>query len=300
MAGTVFDIQHYAVHDGPGIRTLVFLKGCPLRCRWCSNPESQDPRPQVRYQPHRCTGCGRCILACKNQRLTLKDGRIIRSYASCNECREKPCVTVCPSGALSVCGQVREAGEVIGIVARDAAFYRNSGGGVTFSGGEPMAQPEFLLELLDLCQRTRIHTAVETCGMARQDDFERLLPLTGLWLFDLKLADPLLHRRYTGRSNDFVLQNLAFLSSSGARVIVRVPLIPGITDTEANLENVCEILDHCAIREVDLVLYHGLGTSKYEEFGMQVTYLPEPGITPAPAEEIRAFFLKRGFACDFA
>jgi pyruvate formate lyase activating enzyme len=266
--GVVFDIQHYAVHDGPGIRTLVFLKGCPLRCAWCCNPESQAFEPELLHAGLKCRSHLACSAACPNGAVRTDDGGPSFDRATCLACGGHPCVEACPSGALSVAGTRMTADQVMARVAADRAFYANSGGGVTFSGGEPFAQPEFLRDLLARSKSLRIHTAVETCGHAARDVFEAMEPLVDLFLFDLKVLDAGRHREATGVSNDLILENLWSLAARRAEdVTVRVPLVPGFTDDVGNLEATAALLLGLGLRRVELMPYHPLGMDKYAALG---------------------------------
>ncbi|HEY9765381.1 MAG TPA: glycyl-radical enzyme activating protein, partial [Chroococcales cyanobacterium] len=268
----IFDIQHYAVHDGPGIRTLVFLKGCPLRCAWCCNPESQSPGVELRHSAFHCRGCLRCREACEKKAVTA-DLSFDRSL--CLDCREKLCVEACDFSALARVGREMTVEEIVEIVSLDIPFYRNSGGGVTFSGGEPFFQPAFLLELLKECKRRGIHTAVETCGFAREEDLFSFLPLVDLFLFDLKIADPFEHFRLTGVSNELILKNLEIVAKSSP-LLLRLPLIPGGTDSEENLSSIAEQAKSLGITSVCLEPYHSLGVEKYREFGRECPFDPLP------------------------
>jgi pyruvate formate lyase activating enzyme len=296
----LFDIQHYAVHDGPGIRTLVFLKGCPLRCAWCANPESQRPAPEVRHLSARCRACLRCADACPRGAIAAIGGvpRIQRDR--CAGCDRTDCVAACPERALVRAGEEWSLDDVIARVAADRDFYRNSGGGVTFSGGEPFAQARFLLAALARCRSLGIHTAVETCGHASPDDLDTAEPLVDLFLFDLKVADPDRHRALTGTGNALILDNLRQLAGRGAdRIVVRVPVVPGLTDSAANVEALASLTASLGIARAELCAYHPLGRAKYVELG-----LPEPPDPPAPTpealERVADAFVTRGVACTCA
>ena len=290
MKGTITAIQHYAVHDGPGIRTLVFLKGCPLRCAWCCNPESQSPVSQLRYISFTCKGCLRCLAVCPVQAVTCLSGRISREFEKCRDCHDKPCIGACPSDALSLTGYDIECADLLDTVARDIPFYRNSGGGVTFSGGEPFQQPEFLLEILKRCREAGIHTAIETCGWTTEPVLREAIPLTNLFLFDLKIINPDLHLRYTGKPVDRILNNLSVLASGHPDVIIRFPLVPGITDTRENLDDIIRIMKLNRLTRIDLEPYHTLGTDKYEEHGMSYDLQGLQLYEPGRVEQIRAYF----------
>lgn len=266
--GRIFDIQHFGVHDGPGIRTLVFFKGCPLRCAWCCNPESHAAGEQIRYVDFRCKACFSCVSACPHDAVLPLEASVSIDFAKCPSCRERPCLDACNHGALNLTGYAVTTEKLIGIIARDMAFYRNSGGGVTFTGGEPLAQPEFLAGMLRECKKAGIHTAIETCGFGSRADLEEIIPLVDLFLFDIKLVDSEKHREYTGRSNETILSNLEFLAKNAKKVVLRFPLIPGITDTDENVRDVMLLMNRLNLKDIDLEPWHNLGVPKYAELGM--------------------------------
>ncbi|MCS7216688.1 MAG: glycyl-radical enzyme activating protein [Candidatus Bipolaricaulota bacterium] len=265
--GIVFDIQRFSLHDGPGIRTTVFLKGCPLRCLWCHNPEGLSPKPELMFFDYKCLGCGTCARVCPEGALAQGAGakpRLAREKcAGCGRCAE-----ACPSGAWRLVGRTITVEELLSLLERDALLYDRSQGGVTFSGGEPLFQPDFLHAALAACKERRIHTAVDTSGYAPWDVFERIAPLTDLFLFDLKPMDEEAHRRYTGVSNRLIHANLRRLAELGRPVRVRVPLIPGITDTEENLQALLALLGEVQgrILGVELLPYHDVA-EKYQRLG---------------------------------
>lgn len=252
MTGTVFNIQRYCIHDGPGIRTTVFFKGCSLRCLWCHNPESQHGAPELMLYPDKCIGCGACRRACS------------RAFTeSCTRCGR--CASVCPSGARVCCGKVMTADEVWGVLAADRDYYAMSGGGVTLSGGEPLCQPEFALELLRRCRSAGIATAVETAGAVPFDVLNAVRPWVDLFLYDVKCMDDTRHRRLTGVPNGQILANLRRLCALGSDVQIRMPVVPGCNDSEVGA--VAAFAAGIGARPPELLAFHSLCRSKYDAVG---------------------------------
>ena len=254
MKATVFDIQRSSFVDGPGIRTTVFFKGCNLRCAWCHNPESQSAALQMMFYKNKCTGCGKCKEKCPN------------SLEKCDFCGR--CTLYCPHDAREICGKEYTVEEILRVILKDKTFYENSDGGVTFSGGECMLQIDFLEEILKECKKNGIHTAVDTAGHVPFEKFERILPYTDLFLFDVKCLDSEKHKRYTGVGNELILENLARLLRADARVWIRIPVIPEVNDTVEEMKAIRQLLDGCGSPEkVELLPYHALGEHKYEALG---------------------------------
>ena len=266
--GTVFNIQKFSIHDGPGIRTLVLFKGCPLRCRWCCNPESQSPLPEHGYNPEKCFGCGRCVARCSRGVLSLNEERRleIRRDLCHGECPD--CAKVCPDKALVFYGRPYTVAEVMKVVEQDALFYTRSGGGLTVSGGEPLMQPEFLHDLCAEARRRRIDVAMETSGYAPEDVFLSAMPLIGHLLMDVKHLDDDVHRRVTGVSNRLILSNLQALRREFPHLPLRIrtPVIPGVNDSEDNLKATAELARSLGA-EYELLPYHSKGRSKYASLG---------------------------------
>ncbi len=255
--GVIFDVKRYAIHDGPGIRTTVFLKGCPLQCRWCHNPESWRPTPELSLRTDRCTGCDRCVEACPLG--------AIADMSKCKLCGA--CVEVCPSGAREMAGHSMTVFELMAQIEQDVPFFDQSKGGVTFSGGEPLGQPEFLQELLAECRAREIHTAVDTTCHAPWEVVEKTARLADLFLVDIKHIDPAAHEQYTGVSNELILENTRRLAAMQTQIIVRVPLIPGVNDDESNLSATGEFIASLkTVRRVDLLPYHEAARAKSERF----------------------------------
>lgn len=272
-SGIVFNIQKYSVHDGPGIRTVVFLKGCPLRCRWCSNPESQKTQPQIVYNPTKCLTldhCVRCLEVCTAGAIQKgPENRIHIDRETCTECLL--CAGACPSKALNFYGESMTVAQVIARVEEDSAFYSRSGGGLTLSGGEPMHQAEFAVGLLQEARRRRIHTAMETCGFCRWEDLEKTCGFLDVLLYDVKSMDPEKHRVFTGVSNELILENLKKVKEAfpGLPLWVRTPVVPGFND---DLDEIRPILEHISGMPntwFEALDYHRMGKPKYEYLGIE-------------------------------
>jgi len=260
-SGIIFDIQRFSVHDGPGIRTLVFFKGCPLACLWCSNPESQRFDPELLFDPTRCLACGGCVEVCPHGAVWRTGERLAYDRGRCPACGA--CADVCPAEARTVAGRRVAAQDVVAEVLKDAPFYANSGGGVTLGGGEPLAQSDFAREILERCRLNGVHTAIETCGHVPWGVLESILPWTDLFLYDLKHVDAETHRAQTGGDIALILSNLERLVGAGAKAIVRVPVIPGFNDTAEDIRAIAEQVARLGIGELHLLPYHRLGQNKY-------------------------------------
>lgn len=262
QAGIIFDIKKYAIHDGPGLRTTVFLKGCPLVCGWCHNPEGMTPTPERGYRRQRCIGCGECAAACDGGALKLTATGVLPDESRCVKCLA--CAQACPSEAMAFIGKAMTVGEVLAEVEKDIIFYDESGGGVTFSGGEPLMQPDFLRALLGACGDLALHRAVDTSGYVPGDTLLSIARRTDLFLFDLKHMDPEKHRRLTGVSNQQILENLALLAGNGAEMIVRIPILPGVNDDSENLAQTGEFLSGLSgMNGVSILPFHDSARGKY-------------------------------------
>jgi len=266
IEGKVFNIMKYSIHDGPGIRNTVFLKGCPLNCWWCHNPESQKTQSQLMFFPNRCIGCMVCIKACKQNAIKEVNGMVITDKSKCIDCGD--CTFVCFPEAREMAGKTMTVDEVISEVLKDKDFYQQSGGGVTFSGGEPLMQPRFLIELLKRLKNEGIHTTVDTSGFASKKIIEEVSTYTDLFLYDIKHMDPEKHEIYTGVTNHIILDNLKFLEYIGKEIIVRIPIIPGINDSEEDLKAFRDFIKTLPkLKEVNLLPYHKIGEEKYNRLG---------------------------------
>jgi pyruvate formate lyase activating enzyme len=297
-SGIVFDIKRFATGDGPGIRALVFLKGCPLCCLWCANPESQRVEPEIMYHRSRCVGCGRCVDACPVSAIRSDDRYgLVTDPDACTACGR--CVDSCVYGARETIGQTMTITELMRVVRRDRRFYDNSGGGVTISGGEPLSQCQFTRELLRACKAGGIHTAIETCGSVGWSCFASILPLVDLIFFDLKHVDSSRHQEDTGVSNERILENLARLAETRANVelIVRIPFVPGHNGDVASMTQIFEWLaKQQGVQQVEIMPYHRLGTAKYAGVGRPYRL---HGLEPVEHRELALFVeLGKNYALD--
>jgi len=298
--GTIFDLKKYSTNDGPGIRTTVFFSGCPLSCLWCHNPESQSIRPELLYRAGRCLLCGECVEACPKGAIRIETnvsrnravesqenfGPVITDRDKCTRCQT--CAANCYAGAREFAGRHVTVNQVMEEIEREVPFYDESGGGVTFSGGEPLMQPRFLSALLKACRKHEIHTVVDTSGFANWNVFEEIRMDVDLFLYDLKHMDPIRHRGITGVPNEVILENLRRLSEVSAKCIVRIPLIPGINDDEKNLRDSGRLLASLRnIECVELMSYHDIAQAKYEALDREYALIGTKPPTEAEMHQAR-------------
>lgn len=251
MNGTVFSIEEFSVYDGPGIRTTVFLKGCPLRCSWCHNPEGQEFHPEIMRSPNGCLHCGECEKTTRNT-----NGKTVYT---------KECIDVCPANLFRICGDEYTAASLCDKLLKNAGILQK-GGGITFSGGEPLCQSEFVLECINLL-KGKLHTAIQTCGYCDVDVFEKVLEKADYFLYDLKLIDSDMHKKFTGVENQKIINNYITLSGSGRDFVTRIPLIPSVTDTKENLTAIAKLLNKCGVNYAELLYYNKMAGGKYRAVG---------------------------------
>ncbi|MCP4749350.1 MAG: glycyl-radical enzyme activating protein [Proteobacteria bacterium] len=291
--GLVFNIQKFSLHDGPGIRTTIFMKGCPLSCKWCSNPESINRYQEIMTNDIRCIGCGKCEQACPREAIVFTEtGREI-NWSECDLCLE--CADVCPSKAIDCVGDYMSVDEVLKKVEDDRIFYKNSGGGMTVSGGEALVQWEFVRELFERCREAGIHTALDTTGLAPWTEIERVIEYADLVLQDIKHMDEKKHKEGTGVDNELILSNAVKIASR-KRTWFRIPLIPGFNDSEENLGKFAEFALKAGVEKVSVLAYHELGSSKYPKmgltYGLEGLAAPDEEQVKRAAEKIESFGLK--------
>lgn len=292
--GRVFNIQKFSIHDGPGIRTTVFLKGCPLRCKWCHNPEGLSREAEIEFEPTRCIMCTACAAVCPHTpplHSFSEDAGHVFNRDGCIVCGR--CIDACVAGALKFVGKEYTVSEVIKKVLSDKIFYETSGGGMTLSGGEPLSQPEFAISLLQAAKSEGLHTAIETSGFCRTEDILEAAEYTDLFLFDYKATGDALHRELIGVSQEQILKNLEIISEHGAKIVLRCPIIPGANDRPEHFDAIAALAEKlCGINQVELEAYHPLGTGKAPKLGKTQEF-----VTTAPTrermEEIRAYIADR-------
>ncbi|WP_432734861.1 glycyl-radical enzyme activating protein [Maridesulfovibrio sp. FT414] len=284
LTGLVFDIQRFAVHDGGGIRTMVFLKGCPLSCKWCQNPESMSSRPEIMRIPHHCIGCVKCATLCPEQAINIGENfKVSIDRDSCNYCGE--CVEKCYAGSMTIVGRYLSVDEVMEEVERDRPFYITSRGGVTFSGGEPTLQSAFLISALQEAKKRGLHTAIESCCLCTKDTFAEVLKHTDLVLTDIKHMNSSRHEELTGAPNEQILNNIKMAAEMGKTLRIRIPLVPGCNDSEENIEATAKFVESLgsSVEGLDILPYHRLGEPKWEQLDRKYTL---SGVTPPTREHV--------------
>lgn len=296
--GIIFNIQKFSLHDGPGIRTTVFMKGCPLHCDWCSNAESMSPKPELGIIRSLCNHCGKCIEACPEKVIRYTADKVIHiDRNNCTACGK--CVDVCYPGALTIYGRRVTLDDVFKEVCRDKSFYESGGGGVTVSGGEPLRQAEFVAALFEKCREVDISTCLDTTGHTASEKLEKVLAVTDYVLFDIKHMDRAIHRRFTGQPNDLILENAQVVAASGAEMLCRIPLITGVNDTVANITATARFIKSLGEDiAVELLPYHRLGAGKYQMLDKR--YPGESFATPAPeqVESVKEKFEQLNVQCS--
>lgn len=294
LEGLIFDIQRFSIHDGPGIRTIVFLKGCPLSCKWCSNPESQSLKPVIMYQEMNCIHCGRCISACKKGAISISNKGFINRDI-CTACGE--CVNVCPASALTLKGKKMTVEQVIKELKKDATNYRRSGGGITLSGGEPLVQSDFSKELLKACRAQGWHTAIETTGYGSPENIEKVFPYIDLALMDIKNVNSDIHKQFTGISNEIILRNAARISEI-TKMVVRVPVIPKFNSSEESILEICKFVRNLKnIDTIHLLPYHTYGENKYKLLGRDYLMKESRNLYSDEIENLKKIVESQGMIC---
>lgn len=296
MIPLIFDIRRYSINDGPGIRITIFMKGCPLRCAWCHNPESQSPKVQKLYTASKCIGAQDCIEICPEDALTLTPDGIVTDGEKCTLCGL--CADACPTKAIEMSGKMYETNELLKIIEKERVHIDQSGGGVTFSGGEPTMYPEFLIEMLDACGKKGLHRAVDTCGFTKTETLLKVAKRTDLFLFDLKLMDPVQHKKWTGVDNQLILKNLKLLAETGANINIRIPFIKNVNTSEDEVKKMAEFISELPGEKpvVNLLPYHNIASGKYQK--LEMDYNAGEMDEPSEKEQKQAIKIFNSFGLD--
>lgn len=294
---SVIDIARGGNHNGPGYRTLVLFKGCPMRCKWCSTPDSQKLETEIGIFQDRCSLCGNCVKACPQMAIEIRDEKLVIDHSRCDGCAL--CMKVCHYKALKQYGTMMSIPELMKVIESDAILYKHSGGGVTFSGGEPlMTQPEFMEELMKTCKERGISAGIQTCGCVPWEHVKAVLPYTDFFLWDIKHMDSQKHREFTGHGNERILQNIHRVAMAEVPLYIRIPVIPNYTDSDENIRAICEMAQGLAsVKSVDVIPIHHVGSSRYESLGIPYPIEGLPLITDERAAEIKGIIESYGFRC---
>lgn len=295
--GLIFNIQKFSIHDGPGIRTTIFLKGCPLRCKWCANPESQSANVQILWDQKKCVHCLQCVKSCMHQAISCREREIHIDEALCQGCLN--CVSTCLQSALSNEGETKEIEEIVRIALQDKDFYEESGGGITISGGEGMSQPDFLKELVKELKKHNLHLTIETTGYIPKETFHELAPLFDLLLFDVKHYDTNCHFEGTGVHNEQIINNLKWAFHKGLEILPRIPVIPGFNDSIQDAAGFASLLTEIGLKKVQLLPFHQFGERKYEMMHKEYAYKNVRALQKEDLTEYQNEFIKKGLDCFF-
>ena len=295
--GLIFNIQKFSIHDGPGIRTTIFLKGCPLRCKWCANPESQSANVQILWDQKKCVHCLQCVKSCMHQAISCREGEIHIDEALCQGCLN--CVSTCLQSALSNEGETKEIEEIVRIALQDKDFYEESGGGITISGGEGMSQPDFLKELVKELKKHNLHLAIETTGYIPKETFHELAPLFDLLLFDVKHYDTNRHFEGTVVHNEQIINNLKWAFHQGLEILPRIPVIPSFNDSIQDAAGLASLLTEIGLKKVQLLPFHQFGERKYEMMHKEYAYKNVKALQKEDLTEYQNEFIKKGLDCFF-
>lgn len=289
----IFNIQKFSIHDGPGIRTTVFFKGCPLNCTWCHNPESQSFTKELMVSNDKCTNCGKCINHCSVGAIRIENGMVFTDFQKCIHCGK--CTDYCISNAREIVGEELNLSEILKEIDKDRVFYDQSKGGVTFSGGEVMCQADAVAFLAKRCKEKGISVAVDTCGHVPFGNFEKVLDFVDVFLYDIKLMNNDIHEKYMGAGNQLIMENLIKLSERGANINLRIPIIGGVNDDIKSMEEILEFIKDTNINKVNLLPYHDIAKNKYERLGKiyEGTFLTKP--SEEKMEELKKVFERRGY-----